>query len=191
MAVLELRYQSPDPSAPRQPPCRPTATTVDSIPFHSTPSLHWNHPRNSPNHPPFPCRGKPPVKHGASGNAGAQAPSPLPPPAHDALYSLRCICMTPTHLNRRLFTANSLSLFLSLPIPPSFSQHPYCVLYFNRSFLVSNCTVFLRFVKYPWSRLPLESANGFVLLFLLFFFALRELVAATNEVPKVFVIVGY
>lgn len=161
---------------------------LHSIPFHPF-SLHWNHPRNSPNHPPFPMLGKTPRQTWGFRQCCRASPVPTSTPgAWRSLYSLRCICMTPTHLNRRLFTANSLSLFLSLPIPPSFSQHPYCVLYFNRSFLVSNCTVFLRFVKYPWSRLPLESANGFVLLLLPFFFTLRELLAARNEAPKVFVI---
>lgn len=117
MAVLELRYQSPDPSAPRQPPYRPTATTVDSIPFHSTPSLCTETILEThPTIPPFPCWGKPPVKHGASGNAAAQAPSPLPPLAHDALYSLS-MYMHDTH------TLKPASFYRQLSFPLSFSSY--------------------------------------------------------------------
>lgn len=61
MAVLELRYQSPDPSAPRKPPYRPTATTL-STPFHSIPPLLRPETILETHRtiPPFPCRVKPP-----------------------------------------------------------------------------------------------------------------------------------
>lgn len=41
MAVLELHYQSSVPLAPRHYRFRPTGTTLDSIPFHSTPFPPW------------------------------------------------------------------------------------------------------------------------------------------------------
>ena len=132
MAVLELRYQSPDPSAPRQPPRRPYGHyTVDSIPFHSPPlpsaeTILETHRTI----PPFPMQGKTPPWNTGLPAMLPRKPCPhFHPLAHDALYSLRCICMTPTHLNRRLFTADYLSLSLSLSLFLPISLRPLLFLF--------------------------------------------------------------
>lgn len=92
MAVLELRYQSPNPSSPR-PLGNPLAAPrpLRSTPFHSIPPLLHSEtiletrrtvaPLRPPPPPRLPCSQgwpSPLVKHGVSGNAAAQALSPLP-----------------------------------------------------------------------------------------------------------------
>lgn len=104
MAVLELRYQSPDPFATPSPAPPPPLRhrRLHSIPFHPF-STAENHPRNSPFLPPPRC-----TKDGEGGISGRVLARKLCPHfRHRAArlsYSLslslcvRCICMTPIYI---------------------------------------------------------------------------------------------
>lgn len=175
MAVLELRYQSPDPFATPSPAPPPPLghRRLHSIPFHPF-STAENHPRNSPFLPPPRC-----TKDGEGGISGRVLARKLCPHfRHRAArlsYSLslslcvRCICMTAIYIYNvcmcvqvwklRLFSWNfSLPIFTFFP---SFSTATFFIILlhkgaqpllrfprFNRPYL-RNCTVSLRFVKYP------------------------------------------
>lgn len=129
------------PSATPSPPYGHYAR-LHSIPFH--PFLHSETiletrrtiPLAPSSLPPAPspvshaARGNPPVKHGVSGNAAAQALSPLPRRMTLSLFP--SMYMHDTH---------SFVTDVFLPAAP-LTEHSYCVLYFIWPFPVSSRTVF-------------------------------------------------